>query len=203
MTDPGWYYAAGDPAGTFRWWNGVTWVGEPTAPQQQPVQQAAQPQTEPAYSVIQRPLGEDIVVQGGISSKYSVSTPAAAPRQPTKPLSEGPRLVVMLASIFAVLNLAWWLLVLADATGAAGLRFSGVASIVLLSIIGVPVLILYYLQARAATRGNKAMLLGIAAAIAVFHFAMLLLREELSVITLIGIGLQSVIFLWTAIEVGR
>lgn len=31
MTDPGWYEAQGDPAGTVRWWNGTEWVGDPTS----------------------------------------------------------------------------------------------------------------------------------------------------------------------------
>lgn len=29
MTGPGWYYAEGDPAGTIRYWDGVTWTTEP------------------------------------------------------------------------------------------------------------------------------------------------------------------------------
>lgn len=29
QTPPGWYYAQGDPAGTKRYWDGGTWVGEP------------------------------------------------------------------------------------------------------------------------------------------------------------------------------
>lgn len=38
QTQPGWYYADGDPPGTMRYWDGTQWVGEPTA--HQPAQQA-------------------------------------------------------------------------------------------------------------------------------------------------------------------
>lgn len=31
-TPPGWYHAAGDPAGTVRWWDGTEWSPEPVPP---------------------------------------------------------------------------------------------------------------------------------------------------------------------------
>jgi len=31
MTEPGWYQADGDPAGTNRYWDGELWIGEPVA----------------------------------------------------------------------------------------------------------------------------------------------------------------------------
>ena len=32
-TEPGWYYADGDPPGTMRYWDGAQWIGEPTTSQ--------------------------------------------------------------------------------------------------------------------------------------------------------------------------
>ena len=42
----GWYHAQGDPAGTFRYWDGAQWIGEPQVPAAAPgpVGQFQQPQ---------------------------------------------------------------------------------------------------------------------------------------------------------------
>jgi hypothetical protein len=76
MTEPGWYYAQGDPQGTQRYWDGHQWIGDPVVHQAAP---SAQPVGYEIYEPVDPPLQQ---MQFGAASPTGFGSVAATPATP-------------------------------------------------------------------------------------------------------------------------